>query len=294
VSAIARQAEVERTFARSASMQAPATTRIEPWAGPGVPSKIAGPACKNAKLTRSSALANLSSVLRRDPFGSLDGSGAKDPVGGRDAPVDATPAGSLAYDRYAPPTALATRPKAASGVLASRWRRLAGTCVDAPFEYAFQRGFAMALHGAGLDPFPWPPSRRPDASAPSPLLLVLCTLVPAAVQWTLIARSGQSLGKKAVGTIIVTMDGRTAGLVRGVLLRSVPLLVLAVVSVVLDTFFPDATYERIVRVAVSALIVLDPLFIFRSDRRCIHDHIAGTRVVRVGGASGRSETHASE
>jgi uncharacterized RDD family membrane protein YckC len=33
------------------------------------------------------------------------------------------------------------------------------------------------------------------------------------------------------------------------------------------------------------LPLLDALFIFRQDRRCIHDLIAGTKVVQLAGAS---------
>ena len=142
--------------------------------------------------------------------------------------------------------------------------------------------FAFALHAAGMDPFPPRPSWRPHASLPpSPLLNALCALIPAAVQWKLIARSGQSLGKKAVGTLIVTMDGRTAGFERGVLLRSVPLLALSLMTAALASFDVNETYLTTVNYGVFALSLLDPLFIFRSDVRCLHDHIAGTSVVRV-------------
>jgi uncharacterized RDD family membrane protein YckC len=92
--------------------------------------------------------------------------------------------------------------------------------------------------------------------------LALCCLV--GYQWVLICKTGQTLGKKWTGIRIEKVDGRALGFVNGVILRN--WIVKLVGSV---------QYLRLV------VFLVDSLFIFRADRRCLHDHIAGTRVVRV-------------
>lgn len=83
-------------------------------------------------------------------------------------------------------------------------------------------------------------------------------------QWVLISRTGQSLGKKWTGIRIDRIDGNRVTFGTGVFLRNwVPKLIGSVPY--LGGIFH----------------LVDCLFIFRDDRRCIHDHIAGTRVVRL-------------
>lgn len=84
------------------------------------------------------------------------------------------------------------------------------------------------------------------------------------VQAFLITTRSQSLGKAAVGTMMVDRDGQPAGVVRGFVLRELPLMLL-----------------RALPGPFAALMILDVAFIYRDDRRCLHDHLAGTRVVDV-------------
>jgi uncharacterized RDD family membrane protein YckC len=190
------------------------------------------------------------------------------------------------YNPYAPPRAPRARPPAASPAgrtLATRGRRLAAALLDGLFDVAFQMSPAFALHGAGLDPFPRGSTRTAfSAFMPSGLLIQLCFLLPAAVQWTLIARSGQSLGKKAVGTCIVTRRGGRVGLVRGVIFRAGPEFALSLTGTALGVLHLPQLYSGVYAAVVAVLYLSDALFIFRRDVRCIHDHIAGTWVVRVG------------
>ena len=89
------------------------------------------------------------------------------------------------------------------------------------------------------------------------------------VQAILIAARGQNLGKLLVGARVVRADsGGTAGFVRGVLLRfSLPVTLV----IVLNGFF----------LLGFVFLVVDYAFMFRDDRRCLHDLMAGTKVVRA-------------
>ena len=80
-----------------------------------------------------------------------------------------------------------------------------------------------------------------------------------------IAKQGQSLGKRIFGIRIVNADdGQIASFSKIVFLRTFVIQLVAVIPF-----------------AGSVAVFIDPLFIFRKDRRCLHDHIAGTRVVVV-------------
>jgi len=128
-------------------------------------------------------------------------------------------------------------------VLASRAKRLAAQLVD-----------ALALTAlVGL-------SMLQDV-LPAPLLVLFAVgaLALALVQLVLLARRGQTLGKMALSLRIVRQDtGENGGFVVNVLLRS----------------------------AFNSLLALNPLYlladsllIYRADRRCLHDLIAGTIVI---------------
>ena len=76
--------------------------------------------------------------------------------------------------------------------------------------------------------------------------------------------NGQTVGKKLVGIRITGLDDRLLSMPQLVLKRVLPVMVVQVIPVV-----------------GQFLALIDVLFIFRADRRCVHDLIAGTKVVRV-------------
>lgn len=77
-----------------------------------------------------------------------------------------------------------------------------------------------------------------------------------------LASSAQSIGKRLLGLQIVNAsDGKPTSFARIVLLRTLPMYLLAV------------------PVVGNPIALLGVLLIFRRGRRCLHDHIAGTRVV---------------
>ncbi len=84
-------------------------------------------------------------------------------------------------------------------------------------------------------------------------------------QLWLLTTEGQTVGKKAMKIkIVLTKDLSNGGFVVNVLLRGVVPGVIAMVPVVGMIF-----------------AVADPLTIFRDDRRCLHDQIAGTCVIKA-------------
>lgn len=80
----------------------------------------------------------------------------------------------------------------------------------------------------------------------------------------LLHRHAQTVGKKLLGIKIVDMDGHKASVGRIMLLRFLP--------VTLGSMLP---------VAGGLISLIDILLIFRQDRRCAHDLLAGTQVVNA-------------
>lgn len=82
------------------------------------------------------------------------------------------------------------------------------------------------------------------------------------VQLYWVSTLGQTIGKKLVGTRIVLKDTlQNGGFVTNVLKRG---LVTGLLNL------------------VPGFFLVDSLFVFREDRRCIHDFIAGTCVIKAG------------
>jgi uncharacterized RDD family membrane protein YckC len=95
------------------------------------------------------------------------------------------------------------------------------------------------------------------------LLLAFVALVAWNCVW--LHRYGQTVGKRALGIMIVRGDGSRASLGRIFLLRYLPMMILGALPL------------------LGPLITLtDILLIFRDNRLCLHDHIADTRVVKAG------------
>jgi uncharacterized RDD family membrane protein YckC len=77
------------------------------------------------------------------------------------------------------------------------------------------------------------------------------------------ATRGQSIGKMALGIRIVHLDGQQATLGRIVGLRILPMQLIGWIPFI-----------------GGVMSLVDILFIFRANRRCLHDEIARTKVVR--------------
>jgi len=173
-------------------------------------------------------------------------------------------------DPYAPPAAdvddmgwMGPAP-ARETVVASRGLRFAGSFVDGIIDGIIY-GTLFWMHGQ----FTIQVRRE----------YILGVFLIACVQWYLIATRGQSIGKMAVGTQIVRRDGSPAGFVAGVALRSWIIGGLIWAPPVLAALGVTIAQRRVFSYATEVLWLVDALFIFGSERLCLHDYIAGTKVI---------------
>jgi uncharacterized RDD family membrane protein YckC len=104
-----------------------------------------------------------------------------------------------------------------------------------------------------------------DTLLPS-IIAALGVLAVAGYQFHLCASSGQSIGKRRMGIRVVLEDGSPASLFHILLLRN---------------FIPGLLVYLLGLLVPGVLLAVDALFIFRADRRCLHDLIAGTKVVKA-------------
>jgi uncharacterized RDD family membrane protein YckC len=85
------------------------------------------------------------------------------------------------------------------------------------------------------------------------------------IQVYLLVTRGQTIGKKLLGIKIVAYDTEAhPGFVKIILLRGFVNGVISAIPVVGGLY-----------------ALVDACFIFREDRRCLHDHLAGTKVVKA-------------
>lgn len=152
---------------------------------------------------------------------------------------------------------------------ASRGARFVATLVDGaimgvPCMLVMQNAFAqlsLAVLADGTIPDEQKLTMLLPAIINAYLMIGAVFLAVFVVQAIFLTRDGQTLGKKALGIRIVRQDTRkNGGFVTNVLLRTMLNGLLG---------------------AVPLYGLLDMVFIFRDDRRCIHDLIAGTIVVKA-------------
>lgn len=192
-------------------------------------------------------------------------------------------------DPYAPPRAdLAPAPPVVAGAfgLASRWRRLGGAMVDATLSLlahaTIYLGISMEMEEAAPNAFVlWTTSGRWGFVAG------FLTVGLALLQWSLMTRRGQSIGKIALRTRMVRRDGRAAGFLRGVVLRDWPI---SGPWYVLPFLGWSPGQHAGIFGLLAIVLFADALFIFGPARRCLHDRLADTVVVAVPKATTSADT----
>jgi len=140
-------------------------------------------------------------------------------------------------------------------ILASRMKRLFARLLDGVFGLvsALVPGFVVTFLSDG--------SFDPESFLLGAVVGIICFVI---YQWYLLATTAQTIGKKYLKIKIVNKNGEQAGFFVNVLLREWLMGLIGIIP------------------AIGGIIqIVNILFIFRDDRKCIHDLIAGTVVVSV-------------
>lgn len=158
---------------------------------------------------------------------------------------------------YAPPEADVEVAETNHNELASRWARLGGAIIDGLVGAVF---FWTAIFGFGI----WERmSTGLNTYSDNIFISFLWLAIYLLLNGYLLATRGQTIGKVAAGTRIVSIeDGRILPLWKLVMLRIAPFIALGMIPVI-----------------GQVIGLLNPLFIFAENRRCLHDHFAGTKVI---------------
>jgi len=164
------------------------------------------------------------------------------------------------------PAASGTAAGMAGGpALASRGMRLSAAGLDGVIGMLvlvpamFSMTSALARMFILNEPFAWTTAMSASCAISGLLMFALCVIT-----WILVARHGQTIGKKTVGIRVVRSDGSKASLGRIFWLRNVVNMVPSLVPLV-----------------GSVYTLVDLLWIFGERQRCLHDLIADTLVIRA-------------
>ena len=162
-------------------------------------------------------------------------------------------------NRFAPPLAhVEDVADAGTGALAGRGVRLVAVLLDGVFA-------ALAFWLISLvAPLSWTPA--PGVSLARFLVIngLVGFVLFVVLHGYLLATRGQTIGKMLLKVRIVRSDGSTASLTRIVGLRFLPTTVISLIPVIGGLY-----------------ALVDCLLIFRESRRCLHDNIADTIVVKA-------------
>jgi uncharacterized RDD family membrane protein YckC len=197
--------------------------------------------------------------------------------------VDDTHVSSLAGVAGGPSIPARERPQAVAPptYLASRWKRFWGHLIDNSIVL-IPTG-VVAMTAAAVDrSFSAPALQTPHqwflrfSESVWAAVITLIVVVIAGLQAGLLITRGQTVGKLALGTRIVTMSNGHPSWWRLVLVR--PLIILIGTSRP-QIQWTDAEWGYVLRMVFGGLFLANALFVFASDRRALHDHLAGTQVV---------------
>ena len=166
-------------------------------------------------------------------------------------PIDQNP--------FAPPTARVDDVSPGGLELGGRGTRLAAVIIDGLIQGGIYYALALTIFRTLL------PSPQTGLSGVNIIMqFVISIVILLIVQGYLLATQGQTIGKKLLGLRIVRSDGTPVAIGRLLGLRYLLVWALAVIPVVGWIF-----------------ALVDALMIFRDSRKCLHDTIADTIVIKA-------------
>ena len=112
-------------------------------------------------------------------------------------------------------------------------------------------------------------------------LTAVFVVVWSVVTIILVARNGQTLGKLAVGIKVVRTDGSKASLGRIFWLRNVVNVIPRMIGGAMTTSGMTGIVVVMASLLGNLYTLADSLLIFGEERRCLHDRIADTMVVKA-------------
>lgn len=142
--------------------------------------------------------------------------------------------------------------------LATRWQRFAAAFFDGVTSgvLAVAIGYFAGVVELSTE---HPPSLREQLAS-----AVIGFVVFIAMNWYLMLRYGQTIGKRVIGIQVVDMGDEVPTLKTQVFLRYLPSHALNPIPYIGNVY-----------------IIADALLVFGKSRRCIHDYLAGTKVIKV-------------
>jgi uncharacterized RDD family membrane protein YckC len=162
-------------------------------------------------------------------------------------------------NRFAPPQAhVEDVADHGSGALAGRGTRLVATLLDALIG-----GLAFALVSL-VTPLRWSPAPGVGVARFVITNGIVGLVLFIVLHSYLLATRGQTIGKALLKVRIVRSDGSRASFGRIVALRYLPTTVISLIPLIGGLY-----------------ALVDSLLIFRESRRCLHDNIADTIVVKA-------------
>ena len=161
-------------------------------------------------------------------------------------------------DVYSPPESQLEKPETGPQ-LASRWSRFWGAMIDGLI------GMAISMPVLIMVGY-WD---RAMAQQITPMETVMGAIFGftmfIVVHGYFLSRDGQTIGKKLVGTRIVSAESNE---------------LLPLWKILFARYLPISVVANI-PLAGTGLLIVNYLFIYRKDKRCLHDLVAGTKVIRA-------------